>query len=249
MKITLRQSIFAASLALVTLSMTACAQTPMPDTIKVQNVGSQVITIQSSEEVKVTPDVAEITFAVYSQAEDAKQCQTKNKEDLDKALAVLEGAGIDKTSIQTSGYGLSPLYDWNNGRTVTGYEMTTDITVSDLPIDQAGALISSCVDAGVNSIQSVDYLCSTYDANYQEALKKAVESSKLKAQAIAEAGGASLGLVVKVEEYSANQQPRYNGYAASAKESADSGARAAISLEPGQISIEARIAVDYEIVK
>ena len=50
--------------------------------------------------------------------------------------------------------------------------MTTSLTVSDIPVDQAGAIISQSVEAGVNGIESVDYFSSNYDAAYQEALKK-----------------------------------------------------------------------------
>lgn len=244
-----KRSAFAAVIAAGAITLSACSQAPFPDTIKVQNTENQVITVQSAETVKVVPDMAEITLAVYTQAADAKTCQDQNKQDLDKTLAVLESAGIEKTSIQTSNYGLDPVYDWNSGKTITGYEMNTNITVSDLPIDQVGGLITSCVDAGINRIQSVDYLSSKYDESYQEALKNAMASAKLKAQAIAEAGGASLGGVVHVEEYSSSQQARYNGYQRSAAMESAMDTAASIAVEPGQIGIEARISVNYEIIK
>lgn len=248
-KITTRGTL-AAVIAASAITLSACSPTAYPDTIKIQNTENQVITVQSTETVKVVPDIAEITLAVYTQAQDAKSCQDQNKQDLDKTLEVLESAGIEKTSIQTSNYGLEPVYDWNTGKDITGYEMNTNITISDLPIDQVGGLITSCIDAGINRIQSVDYLSSDYDASYQEALKKAMDSAKLKAQAIAEAGGASLGSVVHVEEYSSSQQARYNGYQRSAKTAATMDmAAGAVAVEPGQIGVEARISVNYEIVK
>lgn len=245
-----KRSTFAAVIAAGAIALSACSQAAIPDTIKVQNTENQVIMVQSTETVKVVPDIAEITLAVYTQAADAKSCQDQNKKDLENALKVLESAGVEKTSIQTSNYGLEPVYDWNTGKDITGYEMNTNITVSDIPIDTAGTLITSCVEAGINRIQSVDYLSSNYDASYQEALKKAMESAKQKAQAIAEAGGAALGSVVHVEEYSSSQQARYNGYqrtAATARAVMDTAA--AIAVEPGQIGVEARISVNYEIVK
>ncbi|MBT9777110.1 DUF541 domain-containing protein [Clostridium sp. MCC353] len=244
-----KRSTFAAIIAASALTLSACSQAALPDTIKVQNTENQVITVQSTETVKVVPDMAEITLAVYTQAADAKSCQDQNQKDLENALKVLESAGIEKTSIQTSNYGLEPVYDWNTGKDITGYEMNTNITISDIPIDTAGELITSCVDAGINRIQSVDYLSSQYDASYQEALKKAMDSAKSKAQAIAEAGGATLGGVVHVEEYSSSQQARYNGYQRSAATGAAKEMAAAIAVEPGQIGVEARISVNYEIVK
>ena len=146
-----------------------------PDTIKVQDVNdSEGITVTGKEEVKVVPDMTEIRYGVYSQAQTASQCQEDNAKQLDQTIETLKGLGVKETSIQTSAYGLSPIYDWNSGnRTITGYEMNTEITVSDIPIDQAGEILSQSVTAGVNQIESVTYFSSQYDENYQEALKGA----------------------------------------------------------------------------
>ena len=229
--------------AVSAIGLTACTQgsasAPIPDTIKVENVKDNVITVQSTEEVKVVPDMAELIFSVTTQAADAKACQEQNSKDLDHVISFLKGTGIAETSIQTSNYGLDPIYDWNSGRTITGYEMNTTITVSDIPIDQAGTLISSSVEAGINSISQVTYLSSKYDETYQQALKNAIASAKVKAEAIAEAGGCTLGPVVHVEEYNDNQIARYSTYMAA-------GA-ASMSVEPGQLSVEARVTVEIEI--
>lgn len=231
-----------------TLGLTGCAQTTpiMPDVIQVENAKDNVIVVQSSEEVKVVPDIAEIQFAIINQADDAKTCQEQNSTDLNKAITFLKESGIDETSIQTSNYGLNPIYDWNMGQTITGYEMRTNITVSDLPLDQVGALLTSCVDAGINNIDNVSYLSSDYETSYQEALKKAIESAQTKAQTIAEAGGCTLGNIVHIEEYNINQQVRYSGYNAGAKQEL-AGAAAAMDVAPGQVSIEAQITVEFAI--
>ena len=236
--------------AVSAIGLTACTQgsttAPIPDTIKVENVKDDVITVQSTEEVKVVPDMAELVFSVTTQAADAKACQEQNSKDLDNVISFLKGTGIAETSIQTSNYGLDPIYDWNSGRTITGYEMNTTITVSDIPIDQAGTLISSSVEAGINSISQVTYLSSKYDETYQQALKNAIASAKVKAEAIAEAGGCTLGPVVHVEEYNDNQIARYSTYKNAAVEDMAAGA-ASMSVEPGQLSVEARVTVEFEI--
>ena len=236
--------------AVSAIGLTACTQgsttAPIPDTIKVENVKDNVITVQSTEEVKVVPDMAELVFSVTTQAADAKACQEQNSKDLDNVISFLKGTGIAETSIQTSNYGLDPVYDWNSGRTITGYEMNTTITVSDIPIDQAGTLISSSVEAGINSISQVTYLSSKYDETYQQALKNAIASAKVKAEAIAEAGGCTLGPVVHVEEYNDNQIARYSTYKNAAVEDMAAGA-ASMSVEPGQLSVEARVTVEFEI--
>ena len=150
----------------------------LPNYLEVRNVEQNVITVQSSETVKVVPDMAEIRFSVSTQEKDAKTCQETNNKDLTAVIQFLKNFGINEASIQTSNYGLNPIYDWSAGQTVTGYEMTTTLTVSDVTIDQTGTLLTACVDAGINNIDRISYFSSQYDACYQEALAKAIDSAR-----------------------------------------------------------------------
>ena len=77
------------------LTLTACGSTAIPDTINVQNVENNVISVSSREQVKVEPDIAEIIYSVYSQASDAPTCQTQDNSDLDKVLTILKEQGVD----------------------------------------------------------------------------------------------------------------------------------------------------------
>lgn len=241
----------AAAAAAAVLGLTACTQaagTSAPAPQAVVNAQNQNnIQVQSQEEVKVVPDKAEVSFAVSSQAADPKSVQDLNSTDVNKVIDFLKSTGIDEKSIQTSNFGLQPIYDWNNGQKITGYEMRTGIVVSDIPMDQVGTLLTSSIDAGINSIDRISYLSSKYDESYQEALKKAVESSKVKAEAMAAASGKSLGEVTNVQEISSYNENRYTTYAAdSATGSLEAGAKQ-IAVEPGQISITAQVTVTYSI--
>lgn len=152
------------------------------------------ITMDSSETVKIVPDMAKIVFAVTSEAQKADECQQKNTEALNSLTEYLKGQGIDEKSITTSGYSLNPRYDWSSDtRKLIGYEMQTEVTVSDVTVEQVGTLLSGGVNAGANEIYSVSYYSSGYDDAYAEALKKAVELARTKAQALAEASGRTLG--------------------------------------------------------
>lgn len=98
----------------------------------------------------------------------------------------------------------------------TGYEMTTRLTVSNIPIDKAGTIISESVAAGVNGIDSVSYFSSNYDASYQEALKGAMAVAKAKADALAEASGKSIVGVAHVEEFGYNPYVRNSSFSGAA---------------------------------
>ncbi|PJJ30851.1 SIMPL domain-containing protein [Lacrimispora celerecrescens] len=240
----------AALIAAAVLSMTACAQTgtasvPGANVTTISNKDTNTIQVSSTEGVKVVPDMAQVNFAVLSQAGDPKTCQEKNSGDTSNVIEFLKKSGIDEKSIQTSSYGLEPMYDWNNsGQQITGYQMRTSITVSDLPLDQVGTMLSSSVEAGINCIDSVNYLSSKYDDNYREALKKAVEAAKVKAEAIAAASGVTLDGIAHIEEMNTYPNIRYS--ASVAKEDAAAGVKSVV-VEPGQIGVEAQVTVTYRV--
>lgn len=235
--------------AATALSLTACAKTqsvaaPAANVSADQRAAS-TIQVQSTEDVKVIPDIAQISFAVSTQEADPKTAQEKNSADVNKVLDFLKQSGIEEKSIQTSNFGLQPVYDYTSGQTITGYQMRTTLLVSDLPIEKAGTIVASSIDAGINNIDSISYLSGKYDESYQEALKKAIASAKVKAEAMAEASGTKLGDIYSVEEVNTYNNSRYVGYTAN-DSSAQTEAKA-IPVEPGQLNIQAQVIVTYKI--
>lgn len=234
---------------LASATLTACSSATVPSTITVQSAENTGICVSGEEKIKATPDIAEITYSVYTQGKDAKSCQTRNAEDVDAVLSLLKEKGIDEKEMKTSNVGLNPIYDWNNGRKITGYEMTTEIVVSSVPIDEAGAIISDSVNAGINSIDSVQYQCSDFDALYAEALKNAITAARKKAELMAEAGGKKVVAMTQVQEVSnSDQAVAYSSnnmkqMAVMEADSADTGA----SLMPGQVEVEAEVSVTFSI--
>lgn len=223
-----------------------------PDTLKVQNMEGEdnKITVTGMEEVKVAPDMAMIEYAIYTREDTAAKCQENNSKDLQAAIDALKELGIEDKSMQTTSYGMNPIINWNSSaQEITGYEMTTRLTVSDIPIDKAGEIITKSVSAGVNGIDSVSYFCSNYDAAYAEALKGAMSVAQAKAQSLAEASGKSLGNVIGVVEEGYRPDVRYSSVAGGAakREVQETEAAVDMAVMAGEVAVEARVTVDYEL--
>ena len=128
--------------------------------------------------------------------------------------------------------------------------METRLTVKDIPIEQVGDVLSSVVDAGVNRIDAVSYLCSSFDEKYEEALQLAIANGKKKAEAMAEAGGCSIGQTISISELSSDQSARPVETKIMALETArvdmeaDMNAMAAMG---GEVEIEASVSIDFAI--
>lgn len=250
------RKIGAAMLVMGAVCLAGCTpqvSTSVPNYIQVENVNDgQTITVEASEAVKVVPDMAVLVYGVNTEDKDAQSCQQKNSDQVAKVLEYLKGQGFEDASIATSGFSLDPMYDWSgNERVLTGYEMRTQVTVSDVPMEKVGALISQTVKAGANEILSVSYLSSKYDEAYQEALEKAVNQAKTKAETMAHAGGYQVTDVVSMEEYSDMQQGRYvdSGLARNtAYKEAASADVMDMAVMAGEMEVSAKIQVVYKIL-
>ena len=254
-----------AALAACVIALAGCGTTVVTSGEGGQSLNT--ITVNATAEVKVTPDRASISVGVTTQGLTADEAEAANAELIDAVQAALAEQGVAEESIQTAWTNLTPTYGYadsavtyggdeaaavemwpGGGSDIVGYEMTTQLTVSDLTIEQVGVVIEAVVNAGANRVDGVSYYSSTYDEAYAEALGQAVESARPKGEVIASAAGVSLGNVVQVTE---GYQNRAFAYAEvsydEAAVDAGGGMAKAIAVAPGTVTIEASVTVTYAI--
>lgn len=259
----MKKTVFSASAAAVLIlgvcSQMACAaqtapaaapagSVPAAGQISAANNSDSTVIVNSSEKVTVVPDIAEIVYSVQTEAADAAGCQQQNTADVDKVTALLAELGVKEGSIQTTGYYMNPRYNWSGDeRRLIGYEAVTTLTVSDLPLDQVGSILSRSVSAGINNIQSVSYLSSRYDESYQEALNLAVTAARTKAEGMAQAAGCRLGEISFLNEQSTYSEARHTDNALREKTSMTAAAMdsAGVTIMPGELEVEASVTVEY----
>ena len=229
--------------------LTACSTSPQTISVSGQSGYDSGISTSGEGTVKAVPDMAEITFSVYSEGADAKTVKDNNR-----VIDFLKSEGFSDESISTLNLGMNPVYDYSSGsQIVKGYEMETEIKVSDIELSKLGDIIDASVDNGINSIQSIDYFVSDYDARYSEALKLAVDDARAKAETLAEAGGVEIGDVTVISEYGADTSARYvNGltnYSAKSAAAAEdmSAAPDSAMIMPGQLEIKANVSMSFEV--
>ena len=228
----------ALALALV-LGLTGCGAAPAGTAATPET--AETVTVSASGTVRLVPDKATVSFGVTTQEQTAELAQSRNSEAVQKVIDVLTGRGIDEKSIRTTNYSMYPQYDWSDGgeQRIIGYQVSTTMTVQDQDIDEVGALLSACVAAGINDVNSVSFLCSGYD--------EAVAASKAKAEALAEAAGKKLGEPVTITEGWQDTSARYGRNADVAYAAKESAVVAGPVLQPGETEIMANVTVTYRM--
>ena len=206
------------------------------------------ITVSASGTVRLVPDKATVTFGVTTQEATAELAQSKNSEKVKSVIEALTGRGVEEKSIRTTNYSMYPQYDWSDGgeQRLVGYSVNTTMTVRDQNIEDLGKLLSACVGAGINNVDSVSFLCSGYDAAYRDALAQAVAASREKAEALAAAAGKTLGDPTAITEGWQDTSARYGKSAEMPLAVNESAADAAApAIQPGETEIIANVTVSY----
>jgi hypothetical protein len=147
----------------------------------------------------------------------------------------VKGTGVPAASIQTSQVSLMPQLS-QDGTTVIGYVASNTVSVK-TDIGKSGKLVDAAVNAGATGFGGPMLSRSDEDALYRDALKKAVDDSKTKAQALAEAAGLKLGGVQSVTEGSSSGPS-----IPMTSKLADSSS---LPVEPGTQEIQATATVTY----
>ena len=206
------------------------------------------VIVTGKSTIKVVPDKVEVSLGVVSQSYDVAEAQAQNTAAMDIVIAKLAELGVPDDSIRTTSYNVYPNYDWSSGKDqIIGYTVDSTLTVSDRSVDEVGTLLSACVNAGANEIRGLTFSYSDYDAVYLEALKAAVGAARVKAEALAEAAGRTLGEASIISEGYQNTAVRYSGLDKALYDADATAEMASAAILPGQVDIEAKVTVTYEM--
>ncbi len=200
------------------------------------------ITVTASGRVEVVPDVASISVGIITTGDTAAAAQKDHAAPVNAMLDTLRELGIDEKDIQTTSSGVMPVWQ-EEGEETTSYEAHTVLAVDNVAIDEIPSVMEACLDAGATEVDGPEYSTAAYEDSYQEALAKAVEAARPKAEAIAAASGVRLGGIVAVSEGPEDRTYALDEAAADAAGTKEEG----MEIAPGEVAVEAQATVTFAI--
>lgn len=130
---------------------------------------------------------------------------------------------------------------------IAGYSITQTISVKIRNFSKAGDILSGAVSNGANSVSQLSFSIDNRDMVESQARAEAISKAKIKAQAVAKAGGFRLGKLLSIDE---GYSPVYYARAMSADSGFGKGGAEVASappIEPGSQDIIINITLRYEI--
>jgi uncharacterized protein YggE len=205
-----------------------------------------VINVSGIGEIAVEPDIAQISLGVVTEDKTAEQAQKDNAVVMNRLLAALADAGIDKKHIQTKNFSVQAQYDYSvdrgNKPLIIGYQVRNTVVVEVKDINTIGNVLDKARDAGVNDVNNIQFMTSKAKQLSTEALALAVADARIQADTIAKALGKTVVDVVSV-----TTNAGYNPPVAYAKEMMAVARDSSTAIMTGELTISSSVSVQFSM--
>jgi uncharacterized protein len=212
-----------------------------------------IVDVTGASTIEVSPDNVGIYFNIESSADNAADAEKNASEIYNGFLTQMVLLGFDREDVKTTGINVYPDYLWNDGeRKENGYKATHSVKVemSSEDFDKVGKILDKGLSVGADfgyiNFELSEELENQYKA---EALQKATEDARTKAEAIATGLGKRLGDVVRTSDSSFAYTPwlAYDARSVNAGMEESAIVSAVSQITPNEQEINARVSVVYEI--
>jgi len=219
---------------------------PVVPTAPWQTVDLPLLTLSAQGEVRVTPDMATVGTGVETRAPTAREAMAQNATQMDRLVAALVKAGIERKYIQTSSINLSPQYDYSSAREgqpprFIGYQASNQLSLVVRDLAKLGSLIDAMIAAGATNINGPSFGVVDDRALLRQAREKALDDAKERAQFYATRSGYKSVRLVSISEQGGGYPVPMPIMAMRVKE--DSAP--ATPVEPGQVATSVTLNVQY----
>lgn len=184
--------------------------------ISANNDDKGYISVNTTANTEVSPDVAELSFAVRTYDQKSMQKATlANKEIADGVLAELKALINTQNGdfIKTSDFSANPIYVYRDKKQVLDkYEVSNRVIVHTKSIDKVGKMIDKAIAAGATNVDNLSFSVSNYEAQCNDLITIASKKAKTRADIVAKAMGSSIiGISSVTTSCSTNNynQPRF----------------------------------------
>lgn len=210
----------------------------------------RTVTASAEGRAEGAPDLLTVSLGVQTRNHTAQGALADNSTKAQALIAKLKGDGVADKDIQTAQLQVSPEYTGGGpgvAPTVTGYVVNNVVTAKLRKLDRAGSLIDDAVGAAGNDarVNTIGYSIDDDGALLASARADAVRQAQVRARAMAQAAGVTLGAVRAITDVSPPQiQPMYLGAAGGA---AGVTSNAAPPLQPGTQRLTVSVVVVFDL--
>ena len=211
------------------------------------------ISVNTSANAELAPDVAEISIAVKTYDNKSMQKATlQNKEISEQVISTLKSM-IDTSKgdyIKTADFSATPIYSYSgNKRNFDKYQVSNSVVVHTKSIDKIGTMIDKAIALGAPDVNSLNFSVSNYETQCNDLLTLAAKKASARANAVAKTVPATLSGIRSMDvscSTSNSSRPQYKMLMANRAMMMDSeAAGSSTTIESGVIKVFANVSATY----
>lgn len=214
------------------------------------------ISLSTSANTEVAPDVAEVSFAVVtSDPKSMQKATVQNKEISDRVLSSLKSMLNVQNGdyIKTTDFHASPVYTYSgNKRNLDKYEVSNRVFVHTKSLDKLGSMIDKAVESGATNVNSLNFSVSNYENQCSSLIEIASKKANARASVAVKSMSAQLDGIKSMDiscsenkGYTAPRMYMAKNMLASVADGAAAAESAPTSISGGVIKIYANVNVSY----
>jgi len=234
------QTYLVAAMLILAAVLSACS----PTIVAESQLPSRTISVTGAGQVTLAPDIAYIYIGVHTEGASATEAVSDNSTRTQKVTDALKELGLAKEDIRTTNFSIWPSQQYGPDGKLTGtiYMVDNTIYVTVRDIEKLGELLDTTIQAGANSINSIQFDLEDKTEALSQARKAAVENAKKQAKELADAAGVKLGEIQTIGFYEATPVSMFDG-----KGGGGVAVEAAVPIQPGQLTLTVTVNLTYEL--
>ena len=217
-----------------------------------QDDDRSTVTVSGEGTVMAQPDQAVVRFGVTTRAETARQARSENATAAKSAMNAVRSLDVPEEKMRMESLRLQPRYEYDDEadeRTLVGYEATRQVVVEMDRLEVLPQLVADVVESGANRLSNIDYQLSDRSSFRNDALRKAAQAARGKAQLLAETLDARLGPVHSINEQSFDVvRPQPKAARVEMATASDAAQAEPEAYAAGEIEVSADVQVVFDLV-
>ena len=231
------------------LALVGCRGGTTTTTVATSNEATG-ISVSGHGEVLVKSDTGFFTVGVQISAKSVAEAQARGARAAEAVINSVKKNGIDEKDIKTTGLSIQPEYTYprDGGKpSITGYQVTNEVTVKVRKLDTFSKVIDDSAAAGGDDVRlsGIRFDVEDNEKALEQARAAAVADAKKKAAQLAKLGEVSLGAPQSIQEVSSSQPPAVEVRGVAALKA--TGADTATPVQPGTGAVVVDVVVRWAI--
>lgn len=212
------------------LSLPLAAQTPDVKFI------ADTLVVQADGNYEADPDLATLTFRIFSQDKDLKQAYSSAANSVQRIADLAAQNGLKKEEISTGVLTVAPNYEGDRKKRARSYYVQGQVVLRVHDFTHLGSILDGSVEDGISDFRSLTYSLSDEEAAKKQAVALAMRSAIGRASSALEQKGQKLGALrymsLDVKQLYGVAQFAYSGAASEVVEDKNGGIFAMHKIAP-----------------